>query len=112
MVPACINRIDAPHELSGVAAVHKHADGTYFFLTSDGYWTYTSDKESGEEELLGSTDYKDIADLPLNPQRYMGFQPSLHDDVFLLILGNMVVPVTFNDKQIQISAKRADQLIR
>ena len=36
----------------------------------------------------------------------------MHDDVYLLILGNMVVPVTFNDKQIQISEERADQLIK
>ena len=42
----------------------------------------------------------------------MGFQPSMHDDVYLLILGNMVVPVTFNDKRIQVSETRADQLIK
>jgi len=36
----------------------------------------------------------------------------MHDDVYLLILGNMVVPVIFNDKRIQVSETRADQLIK
>ena len=42
----------------------------------------------------------------------MGFQPSLQDDVFLLLLGNMVVPVTFENKQIQLSEQRAGQLVK
>ena len=72
-------------------------------LARDGYWIYSQDKETGEEDLEGIIDYSSIANLPLSPQMYMGFQPSLQDEDYLLILGNMVVPVTFNNKQIQIS---------
>ena len=89
--------------MNGVAAVHKHKDGTYFILASDGYWVYSQDRDTGEEDLAGTINYSSIANLPLSPQRYMGFQPSLQDDVYLLVLGNMIVPVTFDNKQIQIS---------
>ena len=40
-VPSCINKIDVPSEMNGVAAVHKHKDATYFMLASDGYWVYS-----------------------------------------------------------------------
>ena len=98
--------------MCGIAAVHKHTDGTYFLLASDGYWVYSQDKDTGEEDLAGTVSYTEIANLPLTPQRYMGFQPSLQDDVFLLLLGNMVVPVTFENKQIQLSEQRAGQLVK
>jgi len=57
VVPACIKNIDVPSSLAGVAAIHKHTDGTYFLLTDGGYWTYTSDEQAGDEELTGTTDY-------------------------------------------------------
>ena len=40
-IPSCVNKIDVPSEMCGIAAVHKHTDGTYFFLASDGYWVYS-----------------------------------------------------------------------
>ena len=76
-IPSCVTKIDVPSEMCGIAAVHKHTDGTYFLLASDGYWMYSQDKETGEEDLAGTVSYTEIANLPVTPQRYMGFQPSL-----------------------------------
>ena len=76
-IPSCVNKIDVPSEMCGIAAVHKHTDGTYFLLASGGYWVYSQDKETGEEDLAGTVSYTEITNLPLTPQTYMGFQPSL-----------------------------------
>ena len=66
-IPSCIKKIDVPSEMCDIVAVHMHIDGTYFLLASDGYWIYSKDKETDEEELTGTVSYTDIANLPLTP---------------------------------------------
>ena len=41
----------------------------------------------------------------------MGFQPTFDKDVYFLMFGNLVVPITFNEQEIQVSEKRKHEII-
>ena len=80
-----------PKSLCSVGAIHKNkADETIFILESSGYYVFIQDKESGEEELHGPHAYSEINGIPAPAQSFMGFQPSMDKDVYLLLTGNMV----------------------
>ena len=61
--------------MSGIVCIHKdEKEGTYYLLRQQvGYYVYSTNAESGEEELHGFYKYKDIVGLPTSPQTFMGF---------------------------------------
>ena len=64
-VPSCIKQIDKPSAMVGVCAIHKDSNaGTYYILGSSGYYVYSRDKDSGEEELFGEVLYAQIEGIP------------------------------------------------
>ena len=61
--------------MSGVVCIHKdEKEGTYYLFKQDiGYYIYSANALSGEEELHGPYLYTDMVGLPTHPQTFMGF---------------------------------------
>ena len=62
-------------------------------------------EESGNEELYGPIDYSDLG-LPIEPEGYMGFQPSFDGKVHILALTSIVVFVKFEDRKLSVDYSR------
>ena len=65
---------------------------------------HTSD-ESGNEELYGPIDYSNLG-LPVEPEGYMGFQPSFDGKAHILALTSIVCFVKFKNKKLSVDYSR------
>ena len=93
-VPSYVKQIPIHEAAGSVNAIHQDkASSQVFFICDNGYFAHHIDSNTGAEVALDVKPYTSI-DADANG-RFMGFQPSLSSDTFLLLQDRSVFPIQF-----------------
>ena len=110
-IPAFVNFKELPDSAEQVNAIHVTKNNhSAFFIRGNSYYVLMKNvtengSTEGEEHFSQTKPFSDIIEEAGNGN-FMGFQPSLSPDTFLLLKGSAIYPIQFVANEIRLNPAR------